>query len=92
MGKIPSLYNTMQHKILPYKLILKRIFYLYLLYINDKETLEANPMRINILTKSKCCRLLDVTFLMSSSDSPFTTLLTLGAEDSAPVPPGPELA
>lgn len=32
------------------------------------------------------------TFLMSSRDSPFITLLSLGAEDSGAAAPGPELA
>lgn len=32
------------------------------------------------------------TFLMSSRDSPFMTLLSLGADDSVPALPGPELA
>lgn len=31
------------------------------------------------------------TFLMSSRDSPFITLFSLGAEDSGPAAPGPEL-
>lgn len=47
-------------------------------------------MKINLY--AKILAFVEVTFLISSSDSPFITLLTLGAEDSAPVPPGPELA
>ena len=44
-----------------------------------------------------CAALLDVifwlpTFLISSRDSPFITLLSLGVADSGPALPGPELA
>lgn len=45
----------------------------------------------HITTCSKVLLFL-VTFLMSSSDSPFITLLSFGVADSDPVAPGPELA
>lgn len=54
-------------------------------------------LQISALIHAGSITLLDVTFqfptfLMSSRDSPFIMLLSLGAEDSGPALRGPELA